>query len=258
MKMSAQNINTKGSLIALILGCVLPHSACSTAKQVFADQRGAGRGTGPITNPFIDYQFSDKRDENIILRTKKGDRAVEIELPSKQGELADFVIPVSPTFMDQNRGPASLGGSSSIDPETDQTFKSKRPSITDREIVANMPSATPGLEGEQRDIETGLGVVPSDEEIPAADTSYLAAIDHIKQLYKYGRNEAALLEIDEMLRAYPTDPKLYQMRGTLLDRVGRDDLALKSWNQALRLDPNNQPLRKFIERKQTTRNIASQ
>ena len=97
----------------------------------------------------------------------------------------------------------------------------------------------------------------SEDSAPAADYSYLAALDHIKQLYKGARYEAALLEIDELVRAYPTDPKIYEMRGTLLDRLGRGDLAIKSWNQALRFDPGNQSLRRFIERKQQKRSLAS-
>ena len=63
--------------------------------------------------------------------------------------------------------------------------------------------------------------------------------------------------MDDVLKLYQTDPKLYEMRGTLLDRLGKADLAFKSWNQALRFDPANQVLRRFVERKQAGRALAS-
>lgn len=243
------------ALAILVMGAVL-NGGCATAKKIFAVQTSAS-GQAPINNPFIDYARNPGEKENIVLRTKKGDRSVEVELPGSNAAMTDFVIPVSPAFRDTQPGGRGLASASGYDPEVDQNFKERRPSITDREITAQFPSTVPGQEGEQREVEVGLGLSETDDVAPAADRSYLAALDHVKQLYKFGRYEAALLEIDEMLRAYPTDTKLYQMRGTLLDRVGRTDMALKSWNQALRLEPTNQALRRFIERKQKARDLAS-
>ena len=239
-----------GLVLATLCG-----SGCASMKKVFAVETSAS-GQSPINNPFNDYAQGSSDKENIILRTKKGDRSIEIEIPGNNAAMTDFVIPVNPAFKDTDprRGLAS-GGSS--DPESDQSYRDKKPSITDREITAQFPSTVPGQEGELREVETGLGLNETDDVAPAADRSYLAALDHVKQLYKGGRYESGLLELDEMLRAYPTDTKLYQMRGTLLDRVGRSDMALKSWSQALRLDPANQALRRFIERKQKARDLAS-
>lgn len=59
-----------------------------------------------------------------------------------------------------------------------------------------------------------------------------------------------------MIKIFPTDAKLYEMRGTLLDRLERKELALRSWNQALRFDPSNQRLRKFLERKQLGKSLG--
>ncbi len=258
MRSSARSFRVIAAAILCIAVAAGLGSGCATAKKIFAVQTSAS-GQAPINNPFIDYAQSNGDKENIILRTKKGDRSVEVELPGNNAAMTDFVIPVSPAFRDSTggaRGLASAGGS--YDPEGDQSFKEKKPSITDREITAQFPSTVPGQEGEQREVEVGLGLNETDDVAPAADRSYLAALDHVKQLYKFGRYEAALLELDEMLRAFPTDTKLYQMRGTLLDRVGRTDMAMKSWNQALRLEPTNQALRRFIERKQKARDLASQ
>jgi Flp pilus assembly protein TadD len=140
---------------------------------------------------------------------------------------------------------------------TDEGYRDRAPGISDREITNSLPQGTKDAEGQRRDIENGLGLSPLEESAPAADKSYLALLDHVKQLYKTARYEAALLELDEMVRAYPTDSKLYEMRGTLFERTGRVDLALKSWNQSLRLDPENQSLRRFVERKQQKRSVAS-
>ena len=99
--------------------------------------------------------------------------------------------------------------------------------------------------------------MPSEDSVPASDESYLGALDQVKHLYHAGRFEAGLVEIDGLIRQYPTAPRLHQMRGTLLDRLGQSELALKSWNQALRLDPKNASLRKFIERREQKRSLAS-
>ena len=40
------------------------------------------------------------------------------------------------------------------------------------------------------------------------------------------------------------------MRGTSLDRLGKTELALKSWRQALHLNENNTSLKKFIQHRQ--------
>lgn len=220
-------------------------SACSTVKSVFAIKEETPPN-GPITNPFLGYdpQSSGRAQESVVLRTKKGDRSVEVELPNRHGQMGDLVMPVSPAFKDGSRSPAN------IDPEADQSYKQRAPSISDREIAATLPQSSSENEGGRREVEAGLGVMPSEDGPPAADYSYLATMDQIKKLYKNARFEAALLETDQLLRAYPTDSKLYEMRGTLYERMGRMDLALRSWNQSIRLDPGNLSLKKYVERKQ--------
>ncbi len=235
-------------------------ASCSTFRSVFALDSGKKQPSTPIENPFGEYYAGPQADthQNIIFRTKKGDRSVELELPNNRQDMSDLVIPVNPAFKD-GRSPAF---SSSISPSTatmpdmstdgliDESFKSRAPSFSDRELTQALPNNLQEDEGKRREVEQSMGLVPSDTGVPVRENSYLAAIDHIKQLYKYGRIEAALLELDELLRLYQTDPKLYTMRGTLLDRIGKGELALKSWNQALRFDPGNRSLKNFIERRQ--------
>ncbi len=129
--------------------------------------------------------------------------------------------------------------------------------MTDREITHGLSKNAYTDDGKRKEVETELGLSPAEDQTPDRDRSYLAALDHIKQLYKRNRYEIALLELDEMIRLYPTDPKLYEMRGTLLDRTGNSELAIKSWSQALKLNANNIPLKRFIERKQAKRSLAS-
>jgi len=245
---------------AVVLGCLIVLSSCASVKGFMAVDNQPSRNL-PIGNPFAQYASSSAQQqrENIVLRTKKGDRSVEVELPGSTAEMSEFQIPLSPSFRDDHRrGPASIGGANASGSYADETYKGRAPSITDREIATTFPQGRPEDDGNRREVESGLGLVPAEDPTPPADQSYLAALDHVKQLYKTARYEAALLELDELIRSYPTDPKIYEMRGTLLDRLGKPELAIRSWNQALRFNPANQSLRRFIERRSAQkRGLAS-
>jgi predicted RNA polymerase sigma factor len=39
------------------------------------------------------------------------------------------------------------------------------------------------------------------------------------------------------------------MRGTLLDHLGQRQMAVQAWTQALRFQPDNATLRKFLEQR---------
>jgi tetratricopeptide (TPR) repeat protein len=254
----------------LALGALLAANGCAGMRKFMAIEPQLPRNT-PISNPFGYSDALRPGNENIVLRTKKGDRAVEVELPGGAGQASDFHLPLSPAFSDSARSPASFGGSTyvggwaaasslaGLDRTEEGTLASRPPGYTDREIAATFPQTEPELDAPRRELESSLGLVPSADPTPQRDSSYLATVDWVKQLFRSGRYEAALLELDGLLRSYPTDPKIYEMRGTLLDRVGRTDLALRSWNQALRLNPRNSALRKFVERRSATpkRGLAS-
>ncbi|MGK5084519.1 hypothetical protein WDW37_14585 [Bdellovibrionota bacterium FG-1] len=211
------------------------------------------QANGPINNPFGE-SFSNKaeRPQSVILRTKKGDRAVEVEIPGGTAQLTDLTIPLSPAFQDGTaRAPAG-----EMDTLT-SPYKPKPPTAADREITRAFPQTSAENENTRRDIEQELGVTPAEDSTPEATESYLGALDYLKSLYRAGRYEAALVETDALIRQYPTAPRLHQMRGTLLDRIGQTDLALKSWKQALQFEPGNTPLRKFIENREHKRSLAS-
>lgn len=240
--------------------------SCTTVKSIFVADNTREQGR-TIANPFGHYSSEKEPGDSIILRTKKGDSAVEIELPKSSQDRTDFVFPVSPLlnkhgFRSSTAGatPSSafsenLGGSGTL---LDSKYKDRQPSIADKEIVKNFTKFSPENSKEQTEIEKELGLILPEGEAPERSASYLAATDHIKQLYRLGRYEAALLELDDLIKQYPTDPKLHQMRGTLLYRIGQYDLAMKSWGQALRMEPQNESLRRFIERKQARKGIGAQ
>ncbi len=224
-------------------------SGCASAKHLLGinDHERAH----PIANPFYSYRGSASDPaQNMILRTKKGDRSVELEIPGNSAHLSDFVLPVSPAFRDTDRSPASNSiGDDAI--QIDESYKSRPPTLSDREITHSFSQGSPEIDAKRQNIEKSLNLAPNeDNNVSERSTSYLASVDHIKQLYKTARYEAALLETDEMIREYQTDAKLYEMRGTLLDRMGKRELALKAWNQALRFDSKNESLKKFIDRLQ--------
>ena len=271
MRTKSTQIKVLQTLAALLL--VSLAGSCASMKSCFGANTNEDLRK-PIHNPFGDYYTSPRSDPNqmITLRTKKGDRSIEVELPGRAAEMSDFEIPVAPAFREpggaKTRNIASISGGEGVSTDngdsaqqgaalTDDRYMEKAISPADREILNSLPTARPQDEAKRRDIEQGLGLMPSDDqEPPAGAKSYLAALDHIKQLYRSGRYEAGLLETDDTIRLYPTDPKLHSMRGTLLDRLGKEDLALKSWNQAVRFDPSNQNLRRFVERKQQKRSVA--
>ena len=242
------------NLVCVLL--LLSLGGCSSVSSIFGPGKEDAK---PISNPFAEYRASSKGDsaQNIVLRTRKGDRAVEVEFPADTQELSDFTVPVSPAFK-EGRSTASAQTSDSGSDLIDDSFKNRPPTPADREITSAFPQSVGEDGGRRSSIERSLNLAPTDEESSGEKSlSYLAALDHIKQLYRNMRYEAALMETDDLLKTFPTDSKLYQMRGTLLDRLGRRELAIKSWNQALRFDPSNESLRRFVDRKQANRVVAS-
>lgn len=258
MKWTVNRILTGILLGTALMSVMMSVLSCSSVKSILAVE-GGGKESRMISNPFGTYYANGKEEGRapIVLRTRKGDRSVEVELPHDQA-MTDFVLPVAPAFKEGGRHPASAasegGANNSV---TDDSYKDRASTMTDQEIISTMPQGTQEDVNKRNEIESSLGLMAAEEVTPAKDKSYLASLDNIKQLFKIGRYEVALLEVDAMIHQYQTDPKLYEMRGTLLDRLGRLDLAFKSWNQAMRLDPKNLALRKFVERRQQNRSVAS-
>lgn len=216
--------------------------ACSSTNSSNIDSK-------PIDNPFGESRWKDaESDNNITLRTRRGDQSVEVELPNRYG--SDFEVPMNPRFVGA-RGEKNTQG-------VDYTYMDQKPTMADREIASTF-GTTGSIEDEKRkrEIEQSLGLQESDE-LPNMDQSYLAKIDVVKQLFRNNRHEASLIEIDKMIKDYPTNAKLYEMRGTVLDRMGYKDLALRSWKQSLEFNSNQLALKKVVDKREQQRNVASQ
>ncbi len=219
---------------------ILSLSGCSS---IFGKKDYEYESSKPIQNPFGDfYEASNKNNsKGIVLRSRRGNQSVEIELPKENHERTNFVIPMTPNSFSRRELASKK--------ETGFDYKNYKTGLSDREISNTFPQGTPEQAADRSEIESQLGLRPAENNTPVADTSYLGAIDTVKQLYRKGRYEAGLIEIDTLLRRYPTDPRLYEMRGTLLDRLGYKTLALQAWNQSLELNPENSPLKKFLNRR---------
>lgn len=86
------------------------------------------------------------------------------------------------------------------DSQAGSTYKDHNPTASDRDIVQSFPQGLPEDERKRTEIESGLGLVPGeDQSLPKTGKSYLATVDQVKQLYRNGRYEAALLEVDEAI-----------------------------------------------------------
>lgn len=245
-------------LIAIVLTMA---TGCGTMRSVMGTDMERDRAK-PISNPFAFYNPETQKSsgDTMVLRSKHGDGAVEVEIPNSGQNVSDFVIPITSETKNKYRAPASLAEeapAAQADMTQDDSYVTREPSLSDREITRTFPQNRVEDEAHRREIEQDLGLVRAEDMTPEKQKSYLAALDHVKRLYRKGRYEAALLEVDGLVREYPTNPKLYEMRGTLLDRVGQPELALKAWKQALRFDAKNESLRRFVERKEQKRSLAS-
>jgi tetratricopeptide (TPR) repeat protein len=211
----------------------------------------------PIENPFGNFKAApaSQASHNITLRSKRGDQSVEVDLP--QNDASDLSVPMNQKFSNHANGvDAAIG--ETAENGVDYQYMKQKPTIADREIASTFSSQDDGVDGaKKREIENALGLQESDEPIDM-DESYLAKLDVIKQLFHNGRFEAALIEIDRLVRTYPTSGRLYEMRGTLLDRLGYADLAMKSWKQALEFEPRKLSLKKLIEKREAQRSVASE
>lgn len=158
-------------------------SGCATAEKVFGIRES--EKPKPISNPFGDYKVSSQAEvAPMVLRTKKGDRSVEIELPGENQNLSEFVLPVSPAFRDSARSLAS-GASTQLSDQgnslIDESYKNHIPTLSDREITQSFKNYSSENDSRIREIEKDLNLTQVEDSSSAqGSSSYLAQIDHIK------------------------------------------------------------------------------
>ncbi|MGE4233684.1 MAG: tetratricopeptide repeat protein [Bacteriovoracia bacterium] len=66
------------------------------------------------------------------------------------------------------------------------------------------------------------------------------------QLYYKGKFRDALKYIDEVLRRKPENVRALIMKGSLMHVLGQKDAAKKSWQKAVKLDPENKDLKTLV------------
>jgi tetratricopeptide (TPR) repeat protein len=236
---------------SLISGCSTTHTDNNLPDANAPIENPFGTGANAMWNG-NGKSNDDQGSQNITLRTRRGDQSVEVELPQKYDD--NLVVPMGQLY---SKSAPTVGGA--VDNNgIDYQYKDHKATTADREIASTFgANNNPEQENEKREIESQLGLQQSDE-LPNMDQSYLSKMDVVKQLFKAARYEACLLEIDQLVKTYPTNSRLYEMRGTVLDRLGYQTLAINSWKQALELDPGNLSLKKVIEKREQQRNVASE
>jgi len=230
----------KPNLEQLLAAILLTLAGCSGARTLLALEDQEDRGK-PIQNPFGAFYptASTEGKGPMVVRSKRGDQAIEFEIPTHGAEVSEWVVPFSQEKKTDTAATETTG----------REYADRKPTSIDREIQRGMPKPPAEEMSARRELEGEMGLRPTEEDMVRGDKSYLGALDRIKGLFKQGRLEAALLESEDMLRDHPTDPRLHEMKGTLLDRLGYADLARQSWAQSLKLQPSNEPLRKFLDRR---------
>jgi tetratricopeptide (TPR) repeat protein len=234
-------IGTMNSRLGLASLLVTFFFSCSST-QSFLGLKNEPDNLPSISNPFSERNAAA---DNTHVRSRVGDQVTELELPRSEGIIESYSLPSQMNTLD------TVGSSD------EESAAKQSPTLSDYEILAKGRQVNHEAESDRREIERELGVRTLESEVPNQRRSILTQIDSIKQLYKNRRFENALVKVDSLIVEIPTLPILYQMRGTLLERLGYADLAIQSWRQALKLEPTNQRLKRLIERRENSRGLAS-
>jgi tetratricopeptide (TPR) repeat protein len=82
------------------------------------------------------------------------------------------------------------------------------------------------------------------------DPSQLENTDQLvlkaNELYNRGKFKEAADYVEELLRRDPKHVRGWIMKGSLMHALGQKDLARKSWQQALELEPNNPQIKNIL------------
>jgi len=109
----------------------------------------------------------------------------------------------------------------------------------------DLPESTGGYEVR---IPLGAGIEPptaADQEMlgktppDGRSKSYLATLAKLGEMYAAHRYELALIEVVDLEQAYPKDPRLLAMKGSLYQKLGKAALAREAWKKALEIDPTD-------------------
>lgn len=193
--------------------------------------------TGSIAYPFISETRSlgsTKRREPFVIRSATGSQEYTVEIPENSSRY-DIQIPLAEMTPAGSAAGIDLAGRVRANPAN-----------TDKELVSALPDLGKEKSSKTGMLDTAFGVAPPDG--PAQSPSYTLGIAKVNQYFKERNFELALVELNNLLAFYPNSPKLLKMKGTLLVKTGNRELAMRSWQRALDLAPNDLALRNSINR----------
>ena len=112
----------------------------------------------------------------------------------------------------------------------------------------------PGAELDEKGAEAKAakgGVDPwaGKEDKPAPSRrSYFMGLEKVKQLYRAGKYELAIVFLKKLEEDYPNDVQIMSMMGTLWLKVGQPELARESWEKVLAIEPQNRAVIEALKR----------
>ena len=218
------------SVLALLSACASP-AGQSGGKPRMAE--------GSISYPFIADTKPVGRaqaKQPFIIKSSVGSSEYSIEIPDNDSHY-DIQIPLA------ELAPKGAGDGFA---RTSADGKPLNPANTDKELVAALPALAKNKPNETAMMDTAFGV--GSPEGPVQSPSYSMGIARVNQYFKERNYELALVELNNLLAFYPNSPKLLKMKGTLLVKTGNRDLAMKSWQRAFDLAPQDVALQRSISR----------
>ncbi len=206
------------SLFLLVAACASSSPRRSSGEE-FAE--------GSIEYPFAEETVRIGKNQNKEpFSIKTGQGQYQVDLP---GAADDYDVNLPLQAMPQ------------ASPAPAETAKTK-PNMTDREFEANMPKLAEPDDRYLMESALGLG----ENGGPGQAPSYTLMIDKINDLFRLRKYELALVEINQLLGFYPTDPRLYKMKGTILVKTRNFKMAELAWTRAAEFAPLDASLKSAL------------
>lgn len=161
-----------------------------------------------------------------VVRMTDGERDWEVEFPEvANGYEIRIPLQGEPKALTKIEGPPVTAADRAI--LEDMVRQNPDPTAADGTKTA-VAKGDPDLAGEP-------GV-----KRPGPRVSYLSVMSEVRELYRTRNFEVALMKIVDLESDYPGNDKLLAMKGSLYRQLGRAELAREAWEQALKINPQNQ------------------
>lgn len=217
----------------LLIALVTAHCSTPNRESRYSD--------GTIGYPFIQPQKKMGRDpesQRFVIKSAVGQAEYAVEIP-EAGDGYDIQIPLASMTPGLSSEAVAVGA---------KNGKVPNPIATDKELTTALPSIAKASPEEVATMDAAMGV--GSPEGPVQSPSYTMGIAKVNQYFKERNFELALMEINNLVSFYPNSPKLLKMKGTLLIKTGNHDLAMRSWQRALDLAPQDKALLSAVKRLQ--------